>query len=69
MDVLVVRVVGIYAELGGRRAQVAFGEEVDRGVVVDEDPHADVELALVHQEWLLYVLLQDKRVMLDLILR
>jgi len=69
VDILVVGVVGIDTELGGGRAQVALGEEVDRGVVVDEDPHTDVELALVHQEGLLYILLQDKRVMLNFILR
>ena len=68
MHILIIGVVGVDGELGRRRSEVAFGEEVEGGVIVDEDPDSDVELPLVYQEWLLDVLLQDERVVLYLIL-
>ena len=68
MHILIIGVVGVDGELGRRRSQVAFGEEVEGGVIVDEDPDSDVELPLVYQERLLDVLLQDERVVLYLIL-
>ena len=68
MHILIIGVVGVDGELGRRRSEVAFGEEVEGGVIVDEDPDSDVELPLVYQERLLDVLLQDERVVLYLIL-
>ena len=69
MHVLIVWVVGIYAELGGRCAEVSLGKEIHRGVVIYEDPHSDVELSLIHQERFLDVFLEYERIMLDLVLR
>ena len=69
MHVLIVGVVGVYGEFRGGRSQVALGEEVERAVVVEEDPDANVELPLVYQERLLYILLQNERIVLDLVLR
>jgi hypothetical protein len=68
MHILIIGVVGVDGELRRRRSEVAFGEEVEGGVIVDEDPDSDVELPLVYQERLLDVLLQDERVVLYLIL-
>ena len=68
MYVLIVWVVGIYAELGGRCAEVSLGKEIHRGVVIYEDPHSDVKLSLIHQERFLDVFLEYERIMLDLVL-
>jgi hypothetical protein len=64
MDVLVIGVVGVDAELRAGCTKVAFFEEVDRPLVVDYDPHSDVD-----QEWSLNVFLQDEAVVLELLLR
>lgn len=66
MDKLVVRVVRVDREGGGTRPQIPLLEEIHGSVVVDYDPHTDVELALPDQERSLDVLLDDKAVVLEL---
>lgn len=68
MDELVIRVVGVDAELGAARSEVAFLKEIDRALIVDKDPHSDVELPLVYQQRALYVFLYYKAVVLELVL-
>jgi hypothetical protein len=63
---LVVRVVGVDIELGAARPQVALFEEEDAAFVVDEDPHADIKLPLIHQERHLDIFLDDEAVVLEL---
>ena len=60
----VVRVVRVQLELVGAQPQVALLAEVDVALVVEEDPDADVELALAEQQWPLDVLLDDELPML-----
>ena len=68
MHKLVVRVVGIYAELGATCSQISLFEEVDSAIVIDKDPNSYVKLPLINQEGLLYILLNDKAVMLEFVL-
>lgn len=69
VHVLIVRVVRVDGELRRGRPQVALGEEIQRVVIVKEHPDPYIELSLIYQKRLLNVLLQYKRVVLDLILR
>jgi hypothetical protein len=65
---LIIRVVRVDVELRGGGSQVPFREKVERGVIVEEYPDADVKLSLIDKERLLYVFLQDKAIVLDFIL-
>ena len=60
----VVRVVRVQHKLVGAQPQVALLAEVDVTLVVEEDPDADVELALAEQQRPLDVLLDDELPML-----
>ena len=52
---------GSISVVGHRRcAKVAFSEEEDIHVLVEEHPHSDVKLALVDETWSLDVLLDDE---------
>ncbi len=68
MHELVVGVVGIDAELGATCPQITLLEKVYTSIVVDKDPNSDVKLPLIDQEGLLYILLNDKAVMLEFVL-
>ena len=48
-----------------RRAHVGLSEHVELGVVADEGPDADVELALAEEQGSLDVLLHDERAVLN----
>ena len=50
----------IKVKLVTRHANVALFEEVALVFWGDQHPQSDIELALVDQQWLLYVLLDDK---------
>ena len=69
MHVLIIWGVWIYVKLWWWCSQIPFREEVEWGIIVEEDPDTDVKFPLIDQEGLLYVLLQDKAIVFDLILR
>ena len=55
----------IKVKLVTRHANVALFEEVALVFWGDQHPQSDIELALVDQQWLLYVLLDDKDIGFD----
>lgn len=66
MDKLVVRVVVINAEVGGRSSQVALLEDVEAAVVVLESPDSNIKLPFMNEERLFNILLNDEAVVLHL---
>ena len=46
-------------------ALISLLKNVDCGVIVEEDPHPDVEFSLVNQKWSLNIFLDDETVMFN----
>ena len=65
----IVNILQVYTELRAGGAQVALPEKEELVVLIEQHPHPYIKLALVDEQWPLYVLLNDERVMLDLIAR
>lgn len=49
----------------GAQASIPFLEEENLQLVGNEDPHSQVELPIVNQEWILKIFLNDKGVCSD----
>ena len=64
----IVYILEVDTELTGRGPQVSLLEEEELLVLIQEHPDTNVELALVDQQWPLDVLLDDERVVLDLVI-
>ena len=65
----IVNVLQVYTELRAGSTQVALPEKEELMVLIEQHPHPYIKLALVDEQWPLDVLLNDERVMLDLIAR
>jgi hypothetical protein len=66
---LIINVMEVDPELSAARSQVPFREEKYVHLLREANPHSDVELALVDEEWALYVLLDYKSVKLHRVKR
>lgn len=64
MNKPVVRVFGVEFVVVAAEAQVSFAAEVDIATMVEEDPYANIELALLYEQRPLDVLLDDELPML-----
>jgi len=67
VHILVIYILQVHLELAAACAQVAFLEDVQVVVLIDQHPHPDVELSVEDQKWPLYVLLDDEGVVLDFV--
>ena len=65
----IVDVLQVDAELRAGGAKVALPEKEELVVLIEQHPHPNVKLALVDEQRSLDVLLNDERVMLDLVAR
>lgn len=60
MDVVVGEGGRVEAVWSGGKAQVAFLEDVVAALMVEQHPHADVELVSLQQQRIFNILLQDQ---------
>ena len=65
MHELIVDVLVIDRVVGARQPQVALWEEVNILLLSKQHPHSDVEFALVNQQRLLDILLDDETIKFD----
>jgi len=63
VDELIVQVRGVQAEAFRRCAQISLLKDIDLLLVREHRSHANIELAVVYQQRLLNVFLEDERAM------